>query len=224
MGQKVNPILFRLGVESGTATKNAFDRRKPSAIWYAEGNYASNLKQDLDLRKYINSEYKQANINRVDISRPSSENAVVTIYCARPGIIIGKRGADVSILKEKISKILNASIQVNVEEIKKPDLSAKIVAESVAHQLEKRASFRRVIKRTAQNTMRAGAQGIKILVSGRLGGAEIARSEDIRDGRVPLHTLRANIDYSTARAATTYGIIGVKVWIYTGNAEQEKKG
>ncbi len=224
MGQKVNPILFRLGVESSLNDKNIFDRRRPSAVWYSEKGYANNLKQDLKLREYLSKDYKQASINRIDISRPSSENAIVTIYCARPGIIIGKKGVDVSALKDQCAKLLNTSVQVNVEEIKKPDLSAKIVAEGIAHQLEKRASFRRVLKRSTQNTMRAGAQGVKILVSGRLGGAEIARSEDIREGRVPLHTIKANIDYATARALTTYGIIGVKVWIYTGNVDQQKKG
>ena len=182
------------------------------------------MKQDLDLRKYLEANYKASGINRIDISRPSDSNMIVTIYCARPGLVIGKKGADISILRQKIAKLTGNTVQVNVEEIKKPDLNAKLVAESVALQLEKRAAFRRVLKRTVQTTMRAGAQGIKVCVSGRLGGAEIARSGDNREGRVPLHTLRANIDYATARASTTYGIIGVKVWIYRGNINERKKG
>lgn len=224
MGQKVNPTVFRLGVETGYEKNPAEERRKSSAIWFAVKDYAKYLKYDLELRKYLENNYKTSGINRVDISRPSESNVNVTIYCARPGLIIGKKGADISVLRNKIAKISNATVQLNVEEIKKPDLNAKLVAESVALQLEKRAAFRRVLKRTVQTTMRAGAQGIKVNVSGRLGGAEIARSEDNRDGRVPLHTLRANIDYATARASTTYGIIGVKVWIYRGNINERKKG
>lgn len=224
MGQKVNPIVFRLGVETGYEKNAAEERRKSSAIWFSLKDYAKNVEEDLKLRRYLNDHYKSAGINRVDISRPSETNTIITIYCARPGLVIGKKGADISVLRSKVSKLTKSSVQVNVEEIKKPDLNAKLVAESVALQLEKRAAFRRVLKRTVQTTMRAGAKGVKVVVSGRLGGAEIARSEDNREGRVPLHTLRANIDYGTARASTTYGIIGVKVWVYRGNINDRKKG
>lgn len=224
MGQKINPMVFRLGVETGYEKNPADDRRRSSAKWFAIKDYSAKLQEDLKIRSFLADTYKSAGINRVDIARPSEANLIVTVYCARPGLIIGKKGADVTFLRNKIAKLVNASVQVNVEEIKKPDLNSKLVAESIALQLEKRAAFRRVLKRTVQSTMRAGAKGIKIMVSGRLGGAEIARSEDIREGRVPLHTLRANIDYATARASTTYGIIGVKVWIYRGNINEVKKG
>lgn len=205
MGQKVHPTGIRLGiVKSHTST------------WYAgDGEYADKLNTDLKVREYIQTKLASASVSRVDIERPAN-TARITIHTARPGIVIGKKGEDVDKLRAEVSKLMGVPVHINIEEIRKPDLDAALVAQGVASQLERRVMFRRAMKRAVQNAMRQGAEGIKIQVGGRLGGAEIARSEWYREGRVPLHTLRADIDYNTAEASTTYGIIGVKVWIFKG--------
>lgn len=205
MGQKVHPTGIRLGIV-----------KKHTSTWYAGSDtYADKLFADMQVRKYIEDKLANASVSRVDIERPAN-TAKVTIHTARPGIVIGRKGEDVDKLRAEITKRMGVPVHINIEEIRKPDLDAKLVAESVASQLERRVMFRRAMKRAVQNAMRQGAEGIKIQVGGRLGGAEIARSEWYREGRVPLHTLRADIDYSTAEAATTYGIIGIKVWIFKG--------
>ncbi len=205
MGQKVNPTGIRLGVV-----------KDHTSVWYANrAAYANNLLQDLQVRKYLEGKLKQANVSRIDIERPA-QNARITIHTARPGIVIGKKGEDVEKLRTAVSEMMGVPVHINIEEIRKPELDAKLVAQSVANQLERRVMFRRAMKRAVQNAMRLGAKGIKIQVGGRLGGAEIARSEWYREGRVPLHTLRADIDYATYEAHTTYGVIGVKVWIFKG--------
>ncbi len=217
MGQKVHPTGIRLGIV-----------KKHTSVWYAEGEeYANNLLVDLQVRDYVKKRLANASVSRVDIERPA-KTAKVTVYTARPGIVIGKKGEDVEKLKGILSEKMGIPVQINIEEIRKPDLDAQLVADSVAQQLERRVMFRRAMKRAVQNAMRQGAEGIKVQVGGRLGGAEIARSEWYREGRVPLHTLRADIDYATSEATTTYGIIGVKVWIYKGelmakDVEKEKK-
>ncbi|MBI2994436.1 MAG: 30S ribosomal protein S3 [Gammaproteobacteria bacterium] len=205
MGQKVNPTGFRLGIiKDWTST------------WYADSkHYASYLQQDLEIRDFIRKKLANASVSRVQIERPAN-NARVIIHTARPGIVIGKKGEDIERLRREISKILGVPATVSVEEIRKPELDAYLVAESVAQQIERRIMFRRAMKRAVTNSMRLGAQGIKICVAGRLNGAEIARTEWYREGRVPLHTLRADIDYGLAEAKTTYGVIGVKVWIFKG--------
>ena len=205
MGQKVNPNGIRLGIV-----------KKHTSVWYAEGeDYANNLLVDLQVRDFIKKKLANASVARVEIERPA-KTAKITIYTARPGIVIGKKGEDVEALRGVLSKKMGIPVQINIEEIRKPDLDAQLVADSVAQQLERRVMFRRAMKRAVQNAMRQGAEGIKVQVGGRLGGAEIARSEWYREGRVPLHTLRADIDYATSEARTTYGIIGVKVWIFKG--------
>ena len=205
MGQKVHPVGIRLGVV-----------KKHNANWYASPkNYAEYLLTDLKVREYLYKKLKNAAISRILIERPF-DTVCIMISIARPGIIIGKKGEDVERLGREVAKLMKTPVQINIDEIRKPDLDARLVAESIASQLEKRVMFRRAMKRAVQNTMRAGAKGIKVEVSGRLGGAEIARSEWYREGRVPLHTLRADIDYSIMRAETTYGCIGVKVWIFKG--------
>lgn len=205
MGQKVHPTGIRLGIV-----------KKHTSIWYAEGaKYANNLLIDLQVREFIKKRLESASVSRIDIERPA-QTAKITIYTARPGIVIGKKGEDVETLRGILAKKMGVPVQINIEEIRKPDLDAQLVADSVAQQLERRVMFRRAMKRAVQNAMRQGAEGIKIQVGGRLGGAEIARTEWYREGRVPLHTLRADIDYSTSEANTTYGIIGVKVWIFKG--------
>lgn len=205
MGQKVHPNGIRLGIV-----------KDHNSIWYADGEeYANNLLNDLQVREYILDKLKSANVSRVLIERPA-QNARITIYSARPGIVIGKKGEDVEKLRNELSKRMGVPVQINIEEVRKPELDAKLVADSVASQLERRVMFRRAMKRAVQNAMRLGAGGIKIQVGGRLGGAEIARTEWYREGRVPLHTLRADIDYATSEASTTYGIIGIKVWIFKG--------
>ncbi len=205
MGQKVHPTGIRLGiVKDWTST------------WYAgTDNYADYLNMDLEIREYIRKRLAQASVSRIQISRPA-HNAVITIHTARPGIVIGKKGEDIDRLRKEVSQRMGIPVNINIEEIRKPELDATLVAESVAQQLERRIMFRRAMKRAVSNSMRIGAEGIKIKVGGRLNGAEIARSEWYREGRVPLHTLRANIDYGTAEANTTYGKIGVKVWIFKG--------
>ena len=205
MGQKVHPTGIRLGIV-----------KKHTSVWYAEGEeYANNLLVDLQVRDYVKKRLANASVSRVDIERPA-KTAKVTVYTARPGIVIGKKGEDVEKLKGILSEKMGIPVQINIEEIRKPDLDAQLVADSVAQQLERRVMFRRAMKRAVQNAMRQGAEGIKVQVGGRLGGAEIARSEWYREGRVPLHTLRADIDYAASEATTTYGIIGVKVWVFKG--------
>jgi len=205
MGQKVHPTGIRLGIV-----------KKHTSTWYAGSDeYADKLNTDLNVRAYIQKELANASVSRVEIERPAN-TARITIHTARPGIVIGKKGEDVEKLRAAVSKQMGVPVHINIEEIRKPDLDAALVAQGVASQLERRVMFRRAMKRAVQNAMRQGAEGIKIQVGGRLGGAEIARSEWYREGRVPLHTLRADIDYSPAEAATTYGIIGVKVWIFKG--------
>ncbi len=206
MGQKVHPTGIRLGIVKDWTSR-----------WYANTqDYPVFLHQDLKVRAYIQSKLAHASVSRIQINRPAS-NANITVHTARPGIVIGKKGEDIDKLRREVSKIMGIPVQLNVEEIRKPELDAKLVAESIAQQLEKRIMYRRAMKRAVSNTMRLlGAQGIKINVAGRLNGAEIARGEWYREGRVPLHTLRADIDYGTAEANTTYGIIGIKVWIFKG--------
>ena len=205
MGQKVHPTGIRLGIT-----------KRHASVWFASGKrYAETLFADLEVRDYVRRKLANASVSRVEIERPA-KTAKVTIYTARPGIVIGKKGEDVEALRAQLTRRMGVPVQVNIEEVRKPDLDAQLVADNVAQQLERRVMFRRAMKRAVQNAMRLGAEGIKIQVAGRLGGAEIARSEWYREGRVPLHTLRADIDYATSRATTTYGIIGVKVWIFKG--------
>ena len=205
MGQKVHPTGIRLGIV-----------KDHTSTWYASrATYAKNLLQDLKVREFLEKRLERASVSRIDIERPA-QNARITIHTARPGIVIGKKGEDVEKLRAECSKMMGVPVHINIEEIRKPELDAKLVAQSVASQLERRVMFRRAMKRAVQNAMRGGALGVKIQVGGRLGGAEIARSEWYREGRVPLHTLRADIDYATAEGNTTYGIIGVKVWIFKG--------
>ncbi|MCW5588925.1 MAG: 30S ribosomal protein S3 [Legionellales bacterium] len=205
MGQKVHPTGMRLGIVKDWTAK-----------WYAgHQDFAKNLYADLKVRKYLFKKLDQAAVSRIQIERPA-KNAVITIFTARPGVIIGKSGRDVETLKAKASQIMGVPVHINIQEVRKPELDAKLVAQSIAQQLERRVMFRRAMKRAVTNAMRLGAKGIKVNVSGRLGGAEIARNEWYREGRVPLHTFRADIDYDTAEALTTYGIIGVKVWIFKG--------
>ena len=210
MGQKVNPNGFRLGVS-----------KKQNANWYAKGkDFSINLIQDLKVRAYLNSRLKNSSISKIELER-TADTFVVNIHTARPGIIIGKRGEEIENIKKAVEKIVKGSSQINIKEVKKPDLDAQILAEGVAQQLEKRVMFRRAMKRTVQSALRQSAKGVRIEVSGRLNGAEIARTEWYREGRVPLHTLRADIDYGTAEALTTYGIIGVKVWVYRGEITED---
>ncbi|MBQ9274129.1 MAG: 30S ribosomal protein S3 [Succinivibrio sp.] len=205
MGQKINPIGLRLGITKPYAS-----------VWYASSsNFAANIKSDAEVRKFLNNELKNASVSRIVIDRPA-KSIRVTICTARPGIVIGKKGEDVEKLRGRIAAIAGVPAQVNISEIRKPDLDAKLVADSIASQLERRIMFRRAMRKAIQNAMRVGAKGIKVEVSGRLGGAEIARTEWLREGRVPLHTLRADIDYALSEAVTTYGVIGVKVWIFKG--------
>lgn len=190
--------------------------KKHTSVWFAEGkNYAENLLVDLQVRSFLRKKLAAASVSRIDIERPA-QTARITIHTARPGIVIGKKGEDVEKLRTVLAAKMGVPVHINIEEIRKPDLDAQLVADSVAQQLERRVMFRRAMKRVVQNAMRQGAEGIKVQVGGRLGGAEIARSEWYREGRVPLHTLRADIDYATAEASTTYGLIGVKVWIFKG--------
>lgn len=205
MGQKVHPTGIRLGIVKDWTSR-----------WYANNqDYPVLLHQDLMVRDFLRKKLAHASVSRIQINRPA-RNANITIHTARPGIVIGKKGEDIDKLKLDISKIMGVPVQLNVEEIRKPELDAYLVAEGIAQQLEKRIMYRRAMKRAVTNTMRLGAEGIKINVGGRLNGAEIARGEWYREGRVPLHTLRADIDYGVAEANTTYGIIGIKVWIFKG--------
>lgn len=210
MGQKVNPIGIRLGINRDWNSK-----------WFANKNYAQLLNQDINLRKYLKKKLMSAAISRIQIERPAN-NAVVTIHTARPGVIIGKKGGGIESLRSEIASKLGVPVHLNIEEVRKPELDSTLVAEGIAQQLEQRVMFRRAMKRAVQTALKAGAKGIKICVSGRLGGAEIARSEWYREGRVPLHTFRADIDYGTAESKTTYGIIGIKVWIFKGETISQK--
>jgi small subunit ribosomal protein S3 len=204
MGQKVNPISLRVGINK------TWDSR-----WYADQDYATKLHEDIKINKYLHKALDTAGISRIIIERPAKK-AVVTIHAARPGVVIGKKGADIDKIRKDLSKYTKDEVQVNIVPVAKPELDARLIAENVAQQLEKRASFRRAMKRAVQSSLRLGALGIRINVSGRLGGAEISRMEWYREGRVPLHTLRGDIDYGTAEAMTTYGLIGVKVWVFKG--------
>jgi small subunit ribosomal protein S3 len=206
MGQKINPTGFRLSIS-----------RNWSSRWYASNrDFAGMLAEDIKVREYLKKKLKSAAVSRVLIERPA-KNARITIFSARPGVVIGKKGEDIEALKKELSRQLGVPVAVNIEEVRKPEIDAKLIADSITQQLEKRIMFRRAMKRAMQNAMRLGALGIKIMSSGRLNGIEIARCEWYREGRVPLHTLRADIDYGTSEAQTTYGIIGVKVWVYKGD-------
>ncbi len=205
MGQKIHPTGFRLSVQ-----KNWLSR------WYANSNnFATMLNEDIKVREFLHDRLKNASVGRVLIERPS-KNARITIFSSRPGVVIGKKGEDIEVLRNELQKRMGVPVHVNIEEIRKPELDAQLIADNIAQQLEKRIMFRRAMKRAMQNAMRLGAQGIKIMSSGRLNGIEIARTEWYREGRVPLHTLRADLDYGTSEAKTTYGIIGIKVWIFKG--------
>ncbi|MGB9698291.1 MAG: 30S ribosomal protein S3 [Thermodesulfobacteriota bacterium] len=212
MGQKVNPIGLRLGIVK------TWDSR-----WYAEKNYAKFLQEDIKIRRFIKEKLYHAGISKVEIER-TANRAKITIRAARPGIIIGQKGAEIEKLQKEIQKMAQREISINIQEVRRVELDAQLVAENVALQLERRIAFRRAMKKSVTSSMKFGAQGIKIACSGRLGGAEIARSEWYREGRVPLHTLRADIDYGFAEARTTYGTIGVKVWIYKGEVLPAAKG
>ena len=216
MGQKVNPVGFRLGVNRGW-----------DSIWFAKkSDYGKFLIEDYKIRKFIRTNIINAGVSEIIIER-SSKKCTVSIHTSRPGFVIGKKGSDIEKIKNKISKITKDEVTVNIKEIKKPELNAYLVSENIAQQLVKRVAYRRAMKRAMQGTMRLGAKGIKVCVSGRLAGNDIARSEWLREGSIPLHTLRANVDYAESEALTTYGMIGVKVWIYKGevflkDVEKEK--
>ncbi len=205
MGQKVNPIGLRVGIN------RTWDSR-----WFSAKDYAAKLLEDLQLRKFVTDKLKAAGISKVIVER-AAKNTRVTVHTARPGVIIGKKGGDIEKLRKDLSSKSGGDVSLNIVEIRKPEIDAQLVAEGIAQQLERRVSFRRAMKRAVQSALRLGAKGIRVNVSGRLAGADIARMEWYREGRVPLHTLRADLDYGVAEASTTYGIIGVKVWIYTGD-------
>lgn len=204
MGQKVNPIGLRLGI-----IKNW------NSSWFDEKKFADKLQEDLKVRRYIRNRLNKAAVSKIEIER-TVKRVILTVHTARPGIVIGKKGAEVDKLREELRALTGKEVQINIQEIKKPELDAFLVAENVARQLEGKVSFRRAMKKAITSTMRLGAEGIKIMCSGRLGGAEMARTEQYKEGRIPLHTLRADIDYATATSRTTYGAIGVKVWIFNG--------
>ena len=211
MGQKVNPIGFRVGIN------RTWDSR-----WYADRDYAKLLHQDLKLRDYVMKRLSQAGVGRVVIER-AAKKARITIHSARPGVVIGKKGADIEKLRLELAARTGSDVALNILEIRKPEIDAKLIAENIASQLERRVAFRRAMKRAVQSCLRLGAQGIRVNVSGRLGGAEIARMEWYREGRVPLHTIRADVDYGVARAETAYGTIGVKVWVFKGEILGKEK-
>lgn len=212
MGQKTHPTGFRLGIVKDWKSR-----------WYAERDFPRLLKEDETIRKYLHRRLAHAAISRVEIERKPSK-IVVTLHTGRPGVVIGKKGSEVDKLRDELATLTNSEVSVNVEEIKRPEVSAYLVAENVAHQLRQRISFRRAMKRAVQSAIRAGAEGIKIQCAGRLGGAEIARTEGYNEGRVPLHTLRADIDYAQLHAFTTFGAIGVKCWIFKGEVVEERRG
>src|SRR5271154_2756994 len=206
MGQKIHPTGFRLAVNRDWASK-----------WYANSkHFATTLNEDIKVREYLRKKLAHASVGKITIERPA-KNARITIHSARPGVVIGKKGEDIETLRGELRKMMGTEVGLNIEEIRKPEIDAQLVADSIAQQLEKRIMFRRAMKRAMQNAMRLGAQGIKIMSSGRLNGIEIARTEWYREGRVPLHTLRADIDYGTSEAKTTYGVIGIKVWVFKGD-------
>ena len=204
MGQKTNPIGLRLGIIKSWESR-----------WFSEKNYSELLQEDINLRRFLMKRLSSAGISKIVIERPA-KLANVTLYTSRPGVIIGKKGSDIEKLKKSITKMVSGDVNINIVEIKKPELDSQLVADNIAQQLEKRVAFRRAMKRAVQSAMRLGAEGIRVNCSGRLGGAEIARTEWYREGRVPLHTLRADVDYGVSRANTTYGICGIKVWIFKG--------
>tara|TARA_B100001029_G_scaffold173763_1_gene173055 strand:+ start:382 stop:1059 length:678 start_codon:yes stop_codon:yes gene_type:complete len=204
MGQKVNPHGIRLGINKTWSSR-----------WFSKSEYTKLLHQDLEIKKYVEKKLKNASISKVNIER-AAKKLRLSIYSSRPGIIIGKKGADIETLKNKLAKMSNLEVFLDIKEVRKPEVEAKLVAENIANQLEKRISFRRAMKKAVQSAMRLGAKGVKVVCSGRLGGAEIARTEKYHEGSVPLHTLRGDIDYATAEADTTYGICGIKVWINKG--------
>ena len=204
MGQKVNPHGIRLGINKTWSSR-----------WYSKSEYSKLLHQDLKIKSYVESKLKNASISKINIER-AAKKLRVSIFSSRPGIIIGKKGADIESLKNNLSKLSNLEVFLDIKEVRKPEVEAKLVAENIANQLEKRISFRRAMKKAVQSAMRLGAKGVKVVCSGRLGGAEIARTEKYHEGSVPLHTLRGDIDYATAEADTTYGICGIKVWINKG--------
>src|SRR6266508_3682677 len=205
MGQKINPIGFRLSVNRDWTSK-----------WYANSqHFASTLNEDIKVRNYLRTKLAHASVGKITIERPA-KNARITIHSARPGVVIGKKGEDIEVLRSDLRRMMGGDVGLNIEEIRKPEIEAQLIADSIGQQLEKRIMFRRAMKRAMQNAMRLGAQGIKIMTAGRLNGAEIARSEWYREGRVPLHTLRANIEYGFSEARTTYGVIGIKVWVFKG--------
>ena len=205
MGQKVHPIGFRLGIT-----------KQHNSNWYAEkSQYTKNLLKDIEVREHLFSKLAHASVSRIEIER-TADNARVLIHTARPGVVIGKKGEDIDRMREEITQMMGIPVTLSIQEIRKPDLDAKLLADSVAQQLERRVMFRRAMKRAIQNAMRQGAEGVKVRVAGRLGGAEIARAEWHKEGRVPLHTLRADVDYGLSEAKTTYGIIGVKAWVFRG--------
>ena len=212
MGQKVHPVGIRLGIT-----------KEWSSRWYANSQtFPDYVEQDHRIREFLRAKLKEASISRIQIERPAKK-ANITIHTARPGVVIGKKGEDIENLKKELASRLGVPVAVNIEEVRKPEIDAQLIAESITQQLEKRIMFRRAMKRAMQNAMRLGAQGIKIMSAGRLNGIEIARTEWYREGRVPLHTLRADIDYGFAEAKTTYGVIGVKVWVYKGDTLGDRK-
>ena len=204
MGQKTNPIGLRLGIIKSWESR-----------WFSEKNYSELLQEDINLRRFLMKRLSSAGISKIVIERPA-KLANITLYTSRPGVIIGKKGSDIEKLKKSVTKMVSGDVNINIVEIKKPELDSQLVADNIAQQLEKRVAFRRAMKKVMQSAFRAGVKGIKVRTAGRLGGAEMARSEGYSERKVPLHTLRADIDYNTAEAQTTYGIIGVKVWVYKG--------
>jgi len=209
LGQKVHPIGLRLGINKDW-----------ESTWFDEKNYARKLQDDIIIRNYINSRLSRASVSNVEISR-TAKKVVVTVHTARPGIVIGRGGTEVESLKKELKNLMSYDVQVNVTEIKRPGLKSELVGQNIAQQLEKKVNYRRAIKKAIQSTMSMGAEGIRVCISGRLNGTDIARSETFREGRVPLHTLRADIDYALVEALTTYGIIGVKVWVYKGEIRKK---
>ncbi len=212
MGQKTHPIGFRLGI-----TKQWKSR------WYTERNFPQLLMEDETIRKYLHQRLNHASISQVEIERKPGK-VIVTVHTARPGVVIGKGGSEVDKLRDELGRLTKNEVAINVEEVKRPEIDAQLVADNIAHQLVQRIAFRRALKRAVQNAMRSGAEGIKVQVAGRLNGAEIARTEGYKEGRIPLHTLRADIDYAQATARTTFGTIGVKVWVFKGEVVDERRG
>ena len=212
MGQKTNPIGLRLNI-----------RKNWDSVWFDEKNFADKLHEDIAIRNYLKNRLASASVSKVEISR-TPRKIVVTIHTARPGIIIGKGGEEVEKLKKELKKIIDSHVQVNISEVKRPALNAALVGQNIAQQLVKKVSYTRAVKKAIQSTMSMGAEGIRVCIAGRIGGAEIAREQTFRDGRVPLHTLRADIDYATVSAITTFGIIGIKIWIYHGEIRTKSKG